>query len=282
MKKKLTYLILTVLCLGIFLLYLKMDQLANDTVAPKIQIEEYPLEVFVSDPESYLFQGVYASDDRDGDVTDTMVIENITLSGDNGQATVVYAAFDQAGNVSKARREIRYIDYVEPHFELKQALVFTENTNFDVLSLVTAEDYRDGNITHWVRATAMVGDNLNTVGIHPVQFRVTNSLGDTAILELPVEVYSAGTFHGTLKLREYVAYLKVGDIFDETDYPLSYTLGNKTLEFNRKLPDQFKLQVHDNVDTQTPGLYEVNYTLTYEENGYSYLGYSKLFVVVEE
>lgn len=281
MNKKWTYLILTAVCICIFFLYMKMDSLAHDTVAPEIRIVEAPLEISITDPESILFQGISATDDRDGDVTDLILVESITLSGNQGQATVVYAAFDQAGNVTKAKREIRYLDYVTPRFDLKQALVFTENSGFDVLSMVTASDFKDGDITHWVRATTLDGNDVDTVGRHMVQFRVTNSLGDTAVLEIPVEVHPAGTFQGTLELRDYVVYLNVGDPFDETDYPLSFTLGGQTLEFNRKLPEKFHLQIDNYVDNQTPGVYEVNYTLTYIENGYTYTGYSKLFVVVE-
>lgn len=282
MIRKWTYLILTALCLGIFFLYLKMDSLTQDTVAPVIRIEEAPLEVYVADPESILFYGITATDNIDGDVSDTLLVESITLSGEQGQATVSYAAFDRSGNVTKAKREIRYINYTGPRFDLKQALIFPENFNLDVLSLVTAHDFMDGDITHWVRATTLDGDNLNTLGKHTVQFRVSNSMGDTAVLELPVEVLSPGQVQGTLKLRDYVVYLKVGDPFDGMDYPLSYTLGNQTLIFNQKLPDNFELHIDSYVDTQTPGLYEVYYTLIYTENEHSYTGYSKLFVVVEE
>lgn len=281
MIRKWTYLILTVLCLGIFFLYLKMDSLAHDAVPPVIRIDEIPMEIYIDDPEEVLFMGITARDNLDGDVTDSLLIENITLSGEQGQATVSYAAFDSAGNVTKARREIRYIDYAGPRFDLKQALVFPENAGIDVLNLVKAYDDMDGDISHWVRAMALDGDNLNTLGKHKIQVRVSNSMGDTAILELPVDVIPAGQAQGTLKLRDYVVYLKVGEPFDPTDYPLSYTLGNRTLEFNQKLPENFELRIDNKADPQTPGLYEVFYTLIYTENGYSYTGYSKLFVVVE-
>ena len=281
MIRKWTYLILTALCLVFFSGYLKMDSLAQDTVAPSIHIEETPLGIFIADPDSVLFQGITATDNIDGDVSNTLLVENITLSGDDGQATVTYAAFDSSGNVTKAKREIRYIDYEGPRIDLKQPLIFTENFTQDVLSLATAHDFKDGDISHWVRATALDGDNLNALGVHKVQFRVSNSLGDTLILELPVEVISAGKLQGQLELRDYIAYLKVGEPFDAMDYPLSYTLGNQTLMFKQKLPDNFQLHIDHNVDPRIPGLYEVLYTLIYTENGYSYTGYSKLFVVVE-
>lgn len=281
MIRKWTYLILTAMCLIFLFLYLDMDGHAHDTVPPIIHIEKGTMEIFIADPESVLFHGISAIDNIDGDVSNTLLIENITLSNEQGLATVSYAAFDSSGNVTKAKREVRYVDYVGPRMDLKQALIFTENFTQDVLGLMTAHDFKDGDISHWVRATALDGDNLNTLGVHRVQFRVSNSLGDTAILELPVEVLSPGQIQGQLELRDYIAYLKKGEPFDAMDYPLSYTLGDQTLEFKQKLPDNFQLHIEHHVDPQTPGLYEVLYTLVYTENGYSYTGYSKLFVVVE-
>lgn len=281
MKRNIIYVVLTLLCLGVFFAYLWMAVQADDSVAPEILIDPAPLRVSVEDPESALLKGVTATDDRDGDVTESLVVEKITLSNDQGLMTVGYAAFDRAGNVTKAQREVQYVDYTGPRFQLSQALVFTENSGFDVLRVVTAQDPMDGDITQWIRATTLEEQTVAGVGNHTVQFRVSNSLGDTAILELPVEVHPAGAFYGDLKLKDYLVYLKVGDPFDETDYLLSYTLGNRTLEFKQKLPDQFRLEVDNQVDMQNPGVYPVTYRLIYTEGGYSYTGYSRLLVVVE-
>lgn len=281
MKRNKIYFILTLLCLGAFFIYLWMDRQADDSVAPEIRMDSAPLQVSVADPESVLLTGVTATDDRDGDVTDSLVIENITLCDEDGLMTVGYAAFDRAGNVTKARREVRFVDYTGPRFHLNQALVFTENSGFDVLRVVTAQDPVDGDITQWIRATTLEEETVAGVGNHTVQFRVSNSLGDTEILELPVEVHPAGSFHGELKLKDYLVYLKVGEPFDETDYPLSFTLGNRELEFRHKLPEQFSLEIDNQVDVMTPGVYQVIYNIVYTEGAYSYTGYSKLLVVVE-
>ena len=281
MKKNIIYCILTLLCLGGIFGYLWMERQAKDSTPPEIRINPALVSVSVQDPESVLLRGVVATDDKDGDVTASILVENITLCNDEGLMSVTYAAFDRAGNVTKAQREVLYTDYDGPRFQLKQPLVFTENSGFDVLRVVSAQDYLDGDITHWLRATTLEEDTVAGVGNHRVQFRVSNSLGDTEVLELPVEVYPAGTFQGDLKLQEYLVYKKLGETFDDTDYLLSYTLGDRTLEFDKKLPEQFSLQIDNQVDMQTPGVYQVTYALTYTEGLYSYNGYSKLLVVVE-
>lgn len=56
--------------------------------------------------EEDLLDGVRAYDEKDGDVTDSLVVESVTISDDNKSSTVVYAARDSKNNVAKAIRFI--------------------------------------------------------------------------------------------------------------------------------------------------------------------------------
>ena len=49
-----------------------------------------------------------AVDDCDGDVTDSLEIENVYVEENDGKATVVYVARDKSNNIAKAKREIGY------------------------------------------------------------------------------------------------------------------------------------------------------------------------------
>ena len=55
-----------------------------------------------------LLEGATATDEKDGDVTDSLVIENIFPNDDHTSASVVYAAKDSHNNVSKATRRVNY------------------------------------------------------------------------------------------------------------------------------------------------------------------------------
>lgn len=55
-----------------------------------------------------LLEGVTATDEKDGDVTDSLMIENIFPNEDHTSASVVYAAKDSHNNVSKATRRVNY------------------------------------------------------------------------------------------------------------------------------------------------------------------------------
>lgn len=55
-----------------------------------------------------LLEGVTATDDRDGDVTDSVIIENIFPNDDRTGASVIYAAKDSHNNVTKVTRRVNY------------------------------------------------------------------------------------------------------------------------------------------------------------------------------
>lgn len=286
-NRKWLHLVLIAACLVVFFGYRAVERLSLDTDAPEISVNGQ-LQVSVQDPESALLQGVTAQDKKDGDVTSSLVVERIRLVNTDGTLNVTYAAFDKAGNVAKASREVQYTDYVSPRFSLSAPLAFVQNSSFDVLSIISAQDTRDGDISHRIRATSLGENSINSLGTHDVEFRVTNSLGDTAELVLPVEVYLSGTYQASLKLTDYLVYLDAGSSFNAQSYLSSFTLGTETTSLINGLPNNFSLRTTGEVDTNTPGVYSVAFRVTYtrvnETNpslNQSYTGYSRLIVVVE-
>ena len=284
MKKwKSICLVLIVLCLAAFYGYRAVDRITTDTQAPQITMSGQ-LQVSVGDPKTALLQGVTAQDKKDGDVTASVLVERVRLVDSDGTVNVTYAAFDKAGNVAKAERQVQYIDYESPRFTLNGPLAFQQNSGFDVLSVVSVEDMLDGDITHRVRAASVDKNSITSLGTHDVEFRVTNSLGQTVKLCLPVEVYPAGTYQGSLELTDYLIYLPVGTRCDAKSYLGKFTQGTDTTVLNGSLPGDFSLRTTGSVDTGTPGVYSVAYEVTYNKaDGVSsaYTGYSKLIVVVE-
>ncbi len=274
-------LVLLGLCLAAFLGYSLWDAANTDTTPPVLSFSDQLLQLSTQEPKSSLLQGVTATDDWDGDVTAGIVVEKIFLNNDDGLATVTYAAFDQAGNVAKASRQIQYTDYRGPRFTLKSAMLFGQ-TGADVLRYIGAEDPLDGNISHRVRATLLDEESLSTPGIHPLQLQVTNSLGHTQTLVIPVEIRRNDNYQAQLTLTEYLIYMKQGGKFRAENYLSTFTLGNTPLTLSGSVPQGFTLQTTGTVNTGEPGVYTVTYELTQNENGRSYTAVSKLIVVVEE
>ena len=280
--------LLIIVCVVGYYGYRALDLARTDTKAPKIEINTERVEVSVLDPKSALLQGVTAMDNVDGDVTESVVVESVSLLNRDGTISVSYAAFDSTGNVAKATREAKYTDYESPKLTLSGPLLYSYGSNFDVLSTVGATDMIDGDIQHRVRATALGEDSIAVLGTHQVRFQVNNSLGDTMALELPVEVYAADTYNAGLTLTEYLIYLPVGANFNPSSYLGDFTLRGETTNLRNGLPGNYTLRTKGEVQTQQPGVYCMEYRVTYtvrnETNpnlNQEYTGYSKLIVVVE-
>ena len=105
--------------------------------------------------------------------------------------------------------------------------------------------------------------SIDKAGHNEVQFRVTNSLGDTARLTLPVEVLAGRKPMHELPLKEYLVYLKKGAAFRPADY-LKTGISDIIIE--------------SNVDMSREGIYTVWYT---HKDGTEY-GHTCLIAVVEE
>lgn len=267
------------LCLAATALYTVVFIWSDDTRPPVISMASDVLEVSVSATDADLLAGVTAMDVRDGDVTGSILIQGVSNLTD-GTVTVTYAAFDSAGNVSKANRTLRYTDYVSPRFELKEALVFVANTSMDVLDRVGATDVIDGDISRMVKAE-LVGNtgSLAYPGVHEVQFRVTNSLGDTSYLTLPVDVVEQSDYNADVVLRSNLIYLPKGSSFSAGSY-----LKGLVTRFDDKLissMSELDVNIESNVNTDIPGVYSVRYTVTYTRGVTEYVGYSRMHVVVE-
>lgn len=280
--------ILIAACVAALFGYRMLDNLQNDTLPPEIVLEENILEISVFDSKNVLLQGVTARDKKDGDVTDLIVVERVRLQNADGTILVSYAAFDRSGNVAKAQREARYTDYQPPKLMLSQPLMFPYGSNFDVLNVVGAQDVLDGDIQHRVRATPTEESSIGERGVHNVRFQVTNSLGDMVSYVLPVEAYDPSLYDGTLTLTEYLIYLTPGETFAPTDYLGTCTFWGETTNLHQGLPKDYTVEINGEVQTGVPGVYpveyRVTYTIKYENNrdmDQHFTAYTKLIVIVE-
>lgn len=270
--------VITILCCLGFAAYLVFSQQMADHTPPKITAKSEVLEVSVGVTEEELLKGVVAWDLQDGDVTDSIVVEGISNISEDGSATVTYAAFDRSGNVVKAQRTLRYTDYSSPRFSLSAPLVFRSGAAYDVLRCVGAEDVVDGELDSRIKATLVSGEaSVTSVGSYEVEFRVTNSMGDTVYLTLPVEVYASSAYNATVELSSYLVYVKQGARFNSDIYLKTLRMGSREVDLSNGLLD-VTVDTDSNVDTSVPGTYSVAYTV---KSG-TYTGYTKLIVIVEE
>lgn len=264
-------LILLVLVSSAFIMNLIRD---HDTQPPVITVPSQELSVSVHDPETVLLKDVSASDNMDGDVSGQLIVEHISNISDDFTAQVTYAAVDSSGNVAKATRTVRYADYAPPVFNLYRPLIFVAGSSADVLSRITAVDVLDGDISKNIKAT-LAGDSagLNVVGTHQVSFRVTNSMGDTARITLPVDILPANTYTGQVELKANLIRLQVGDSFDPEQYFKHLAVGGGKFT----LDDGVQLRITNLVDTETAGVYSATITASYG----TAMAFTRIIVIVE-
>ena len=79
----------------------------RDVVPPVISFPEGIVSYTQGDDSEVLLSGVTAIDDRDGDVTDNIMISSVSVTG-NGEAIAVYHAKDSSNNVAMAVRSIEF------------------------------------------------------------------------------------------------------------------------------------------------------------------------------
>lgn len=282
--KRVNILLLLILAaaVGLFGCYLFRIHNNLDTVGPVLSIEEGILEISVEDPEDALLQGIRAVDARDGDVTAGILVESVYGINEDNLTTVTYAAFDSAGNVSKIQRQVCYVDYRAPRFELYASPTFAFGSGFDLLECVGASDVLEGDIRRRVHAT-LISDtkSIESEGTHQIKLQVTNGLGDVADLLIPVEVYDPEWYVADVELKDYLIYLDKGDRFDARSYLKSFGFRGDIIDLTAGIPAEITVEIDDQVKTRIPGVYEVTYELSRNLNVTTYSGIAKLIVVVE-
>lgn len=249
-----------------FTFYTMKDKAETDTVPPVISCTSDMLEVSINAGDTVLLEGMKAEDNRDGDVTDSLVVVSKSKFMETGKRRVNYAAFDSYGNVATCSRVIKYTDYVSPRFSLSEPLRFCVDTwSYSPLDSISAEDCIDGDISGLIKYK-YEGDGLyyGDSGKTGVTFQVTNSAGDTVQLPVYIEVLREEEY--TKEYPELTEYLVYTGLYQKLN-PREYLADGLFAAVN--------VTIDDRVDYTTPGVYEIVYSLTGQ-------GSVTLYVVVEE
>ena len=247
----------TALSIAAFALAIYYTQFYKDVVPPKIQMDSETVTVSVKDGDEALLQGVTATDNRDGDISGTIIVDSLSqLTGVN-TARVRYIVFDKAENYAVASRNVVYSDYEAPRIIIRQPLVFDVGAVIALRGKVLARDCLEGNITSMIRLSSQ---NLNNraAGTYHLTIWVMNKLGDVSAVSVPVIVRPEDPLAPVVELTTYLVYLQRGDAFDPRNYFSSY-LENADSHLHHTYE---QLDVTGEVDTETPGSYEVCYSAT--------------------
>ncbi|MDO4491741.1 MAG: DUF5011 domain-containing protein [Lachnospiraceae bacterium] len=289
MKKiRIFSIVLFVFSLGLYVFFHVKHSRIDDTIAPRISMNENKIEISVEDPEEKILEGVSAADSNDGDVSDTLIVESMGQFLSPGRRNVTIAAFDSSSNVAKLPREVVYTDYTAPKFDMTAPLRFPINTE-NILENVTATDCLDGDITEQIKISTATYVDVTVADDYKTTLTVTNSAGDTEKLPCTVTIYNASDNSGSpeFELSKYLVYVKAGKTVD----PWSYVTGlymrgvhyEKAEDGVLYSPDRTlfvtrdEVKIKGEVDFNTPGAYEYTYKIT---DSNSRTGKVRLIVVV--
>lgn len=241
---------------------------SDKTRGPEIFCEAGVLEVNFSCSEADLLAGVTARDGQDGDLTQHIIVASVSKLITNDTAKVTYLVFDSDDNMASYVRRIRYRDYCKPTFEVRQPLIYTTTEEVDLLSRLYAYDERDGDISNQIRVSTLAAtDNPE---LFDITIQVTNSVGDTASLKLPVLRMRENPMRPEIQLTEQLIYTTLDTEFDPNSYLEEVSV------FGVALPKE-DVKCQNLVDTSTPGTYQVFYSCTAE----GVTGMAVLTVVVQ-
>ena len=272
--------IISVLCIASLLacagLYITI-KLGSDNTPPVINDSVGDIEVSSTATDEELKKGLTATDDKDGDVTSSMIVGNRSKFKDNGVCTLEYVAFDKSNNVSSYKRRVKFTDYHSPRFTLKKPLVYQTGRNMVLLERIGANDIFDGKLDDSI---SIIDSNVSLIdrGDYSITVKVTNSGGDEARLDLPVHLTSSADLQLDVHLTDYITYIPVGTAIDPMAYFAGISAPNGTPDAAAMPWNDKRLQITNSVDTNTPGVYEIYYRYTNEAEK---TGIAYLVVVVE-
>ena len=222
------------------------QRMTRDDTLPVVECPQEPLVLSVKDGEEVLLEGVTAYDEKDGDLTDRVMLQGVAKTGDTAVAT--YAVVDGDDHVATCSRELHYTDYTPPRFALSRELRYTEGTQIRIKDRLTASDVVDGDISGRIKVTSG-GLTDNAAGVYPAAFEVTNSMGDTASITMDIVVRNYEPGEPQIRLTEYLVYRSAGEAFDPMTY-LDSVSGGSAADVRAQLP----------AGGLAPGMSQVTYT----------------------
>ncbi len=260
----------------------------RDTDGPEISMAENTVTTSIGCTSEDILAGVTASDSKDGDVTDSLVVQGFSNFIEKGRRQAVLAAFDSDNNVAKAVREVIYEDYVSPRFSLTGPLRFSISEVSDINNVSSAfrvNDCLDGDISSNITISTDNSYISTMVGEYPTIFQVVNSAGDVASLTATVEVcdMAEASRCASVVLSDYLVYIKAGETINPLDYVTGISFGGMEYPFDNSGAGNAgytkdDIQVYNPVDSKNPGVYEIVYSVAGEAG---YQSRIRLIVIVE-
>lgn len=158
----------------------------------------------------YADPGFFATDDCDGDLTQSVTVEGSVNGHAYGTYTLTYRVSDSSGNVCEVKRNVKVGDYSSPVITLngeKSTYIKVGMTYSD--PGFSASDNIDGNITSKVQVSGSV--DTSKMGINTLTYTVTDAAGNTTTVTRTIYVYQKQAISHPVNPGDKVVYLTFDD-----------------------------------------------------------------------
>ena len=269
---RITILVLFVAVSAVFAWSFVKEHTGVDNTIPEIKVPEGILEVSLKAKAEDFLDGVTAYDEKDGDLTDKLLIESVSKFTDvkQGVCRVTFAVCDSDRHVTSASRKVKFVGYKSPRFTASRSLCYSIYEAIDLTETIGAVDCIEGDLSSNVIITSTDYES-SQAGSYSVLLKLTTTKGDIIEEELPLIVEDRPLNAPTIELKEYLIYINKGDTFD----PASYLVSAMDAMEQDMTPS---VSIDSNVKSNKAGVYTVNYYVTDSLNR---TGHSTLTVIVK-
>lgn len=189
----------------------------KDITFPHIKCDTQTIETTVKADNSQLLKHISAYDEKDGDLTDSVIVEKVSAFIDFGKVNVTFAVCDKDNNVAKITVPVVYTDYQKPRFKLLDDLVFQASGMATVKDMITVSDTIDGDITERLIVIDN-GADITVPGQYPMTLKVTNSKSFTYTMDIDIVIVDNLEAGYSIELKDYLIYKKIGEKIDYNSY----------------------------------------------------------------
>ena len=230
-------------------------RVVNDNIPPVLILKGLDT-ISIHAGTTYTDPGYVARDNRDGNITDRVVITGTINTRAPGTYTLQYDVSDSVGN--KAPTQTRTVivigDDTPPTITLKGDKTITIEAGLTYVDPgYTATDNRDGNITDMVTVTGTVDTNIP--GTYTIQYDVIDSSSNAAIQQIRT-VTVVDTIPPTLTLKGG----------SSITIPASAPYVEPGYIATDNIDGNVRVEIVGWVNTNRPGSYSIQYT-AYDSSG---------------
>lgn len=268
---KIIFLIVFAIVAAAFVFFRVNEKIKTDNTYPVITAENEMLTLSVNSSQEDMLKGVTAYDEKDGDLTDKVIVETISKFIQPNVCKITYAVCDSDNHVSSLTSKIKYTDYTKPKFSMNRSLCYSVNDNIRISSVFNAKDVIDGDVTREIKITS---DDYKSgsQGEFKINVKLTNSKNDTVSMDLPLFVEQVDQYAPKIELKNYLIYVPKGAKIKPADYIKSARdISGKNLIKSVK--------IESGLNTSENGVYSVHY---YLKDSQSRSAHTILTVVVGE